>query len=135
MLLAVRQNAVSRRAVRALLILSIATVAVALPASALAGGFTARLSAPNHHPVANTKWHITVTATRSGHKLSGTVSYRYLSFGAVVGHGVGGSFAHGVYHDTIIWPGEAIGHPLTFQVVVRTRYGTDYLNWSVEVRR
>lgn len=110
-------------------------IALALPAAALAGGFAASLAAPNHHPVANTKWRITVRATRSGRGLSGTVAYRYLSYGTVVGHGVGGSFGRGVYHDAIIWPARAIGHPLTFQVVVRTRYGTDYLNWFVQVRR
>lgn len=135
MLSATSRSPVSRRVGRPMLVLLIATAALALPASALAGGFSAHLSAPNHYPVANTKWHLTVTATRGGRKLSGTVSYRYLSYGAVVGHGVGGSFAHGVYHDAIIWPNEAIGHPLTFQVVVRTRDGTDYLNWFVEVRK
>ena len=113
----------------------VAVVALALPAVALAGGFTAQLFAPSHHPVANTRWHITVTATRGGRKLSGTVNYQYLSNGVVVARRSGGPFKHGVYHDTLTWPGAAIGHPLTFRVVVATRYGTDYLNWFVEVRR
>jgi len=129
------RHPVRRLTVSPLLTLIVVGVALAVPAGAFAGGFTATLTAPNHHPVANTKWHITVTATRVRQKLSGTVSYRYLSNGTVVGHGTGGSFRHGVYRDAIIWPGEAIGHPLTFQVVVSTRYGTDYINWFVQVRR
>jgi hypothetical protein len=128
------RHPVHRLTLRPLLALIVVGVALALPVAALAAGFTAKLTAPNHHPVANTKWHITVTATRGRQKLSGTVSYRYLSNGTVVGRGIGGSFRHGVYRDAIIWPGEAIGHPLTFQVVVTTRYGTDYVNWFVQVR-
>jgi hypothetical protein len=110
-------------------------VALSLPATALAGGFTAHLAAVNHTPIANTKWRLTVTATRGSQKLSGKVSYRYLYYGVVVGHGVGGKFRNGVWHDAIIWPTRAVGHPLTFQAVVTTRYGTDYRNWWVIVRR
>jgi len=128
------RQAAGGRGIQSLVGVLVAVVALTIPTSALAGGFAAHLSAPNHHPVANTRWHITVTATRGHSQLSGTVSYRYLTNGAVVGHSVGGSFKHGVYRDAIIWPGEAEGHPLTFQVVVRTRYGTDYINWFVEVR-
>jgi hypothetical protein len=40
-----------------------------------------------------------------------------------------------VFHDTLVWPGEAVGHPLSLQVVVRTRYGTDYLPWWIQVQK
>jgi len=95
---------------------------------ALSPGPSTPATAPNHHPVANTKWHITVTAHPRRRRLSGTVSYRYLSNGTVVGRGTGGSFRHGCLPRRDHLAGEAIGHPLTFQVVVTTRYGTDYVN-------
>jgi hypothetical protein len=125
----------SSRPMRRALFALVLAAALALPASALAGGFTAHLKAPNHKPVANKKWPITVTATRGSAKLAGTVSYRFLSFGTIVHTAKGGSFKHGVFHDTLVWPGEAVGHPLSLQVVVRTRYGTDYLPWWIQVQK
>jgi hypothetical protein len=113
--------------------LAAVAVALALPASALAGGFTARLYAPNHQPnVGN--WRITVTATRGAQKLSGRVYYRFLYNGAVVRTVPGGRFSHGVWHDTLVWPKNAVGHTITLQTVVVTGYGTDYLNWWIKVR-
>ncbi|HET9123533.1 MAG TPA: hypothetical protein VFN65_01460 [Solirubrobacteraceae bacterium] len=109
--------------------------AVAAPPATAAARFTARLHATTHRPRANTKWRITITATRGRQKLSGTVRYRYLYNGVQVGSSRGGSFRHGVYHDTIIWPSRSIGHPLTFEAVVRTRYGTVDLRWWIRVRR
>jgi len=120
---------------RRALFMVVVVAALALPATALAGGFTAHLTAPNHEPIANKKWPITVTATRGSTKLSGTVRYRFLSDGTVVSSKPGGSFRHGVYRDTLVWPAEAIGHPLSLQVVVTTRYGTDYLPWWIQVKR
>lgn len=67
---------------RAILIL-VAAVALALPAGAWAGGFSAHLYAPNHQPKVG-NWRIKVTARRGGQKLSGTVSYRFLYAGQVV---------------------------------------------------
>jgi hypothetical protein len=119
---------------RPLLPVVVAVAALAVPASALAGGFTARLYAPNHQPKVGS-WRITVTATRGRQKLSGTVKYRFLSNGAVVGRRPGHSFTGGVFHDTLQWPSEAVGHTITLQVVVTTRYGTDYLNWWIKVRQ
>ena len=110
-----------------------AIVAFALPASAVAGGFTARLYAPSHQPRVG-KWSIKVTATRGRQKLSGSVSYRYLFQGVVVSTQPGGHFTRGVYRDTLTWPRRAVGHAITMQVVVQTRYGTDYLNWWIKVR-
>ncbi|HEX4010697.1 MAG TPA: hypothetical protein VHX62_11835 [Solirubrobacteraceae bacterium] len=124
----------SSRPIRRALFALVVAAALALPASALAAGFTAQLSAPNHRPIANKKWPITVKATRGTTQLAGTVSYRFLSYGTIVHTAKGGSFKHGVFHDTLVWPGEAVGHPLSLQVVVKTRYGTDYLSWWIQVR-
>src|SRR5579871_6783620 len=112
----------------AALVLIALTPALALPASAAASGFTARLYAPNHTPKVG-GWRITVTANHGSRKLSGTVSYWFLYQGIVVSKQPGGKFTRGVFHNTLIWPKRAVGHTITLKVVVNTRYGTDYLDW------
>ena len=109
-------------------------LALVIPASASAAAFTARLKAPNHTPTMNKKWWITVTATRGRAKLSGKVSYRFVTSAGTFsrpGHG----FKHGVYRDWLLFPAAAVGHKLTLRVVVSTRYGTVDLNWAVTPRR
>jgi hypothetical protein len=122
------------RRIRGLLLGSVAILALALPSSALAGGFTAHLYAPGHQPKVG-NWRIKVTAARDSRQLSGSVYYRFLYLGQVVGHQPGHSFTHGVFYDTLKWPAKAVGHTITLQVVVSTRYGTDYLDWWIKVRR
>jgi hypothetical protein len=115
--------------------LIVSTLALALPAGAAAGGFTARLlDTPTHQPRVG-RWSITVTAMRGRQKLSGTVSYQFLYQGQVVSRQPGHGFRRGVYRDTLLWPKRAVGHTITLRIVVRTRYGTDYLNWWIKVRR
>lgn len=110
-------------------------IGLALPATAAAGGFTARLHANGHEPHVG-MWPVTVTATRGRQKLSGSVYYRFLWHGQLVNrYQSGGHFRNGVYHDKLKWPAKAIGHTITLQVVVQTRYGTDYLNWWIRVRK
>ncbi len=109
-------------------------LALMIPASASAAAFTAHLSAPNHTPIMNKKWPITVTATRGSTKLSGTVSYQFVSYGTVEANKPGGSFTKGVFHDTLVFPAEAVGHPLTLRVVVKTKYGTVDINWAVTTK-
>jgi hypothetical protein len=113
---------------------AVAVAALALPASALAGGFTAHLYAPGHQPTVGS-WRIKVTAARGSQQLSGSVNYRFFYQGQVVSHQPGHRFTRGVYYDTLKWPAGAVGHTITLQVVVSTRYGTDYLNWWIKVRR
>jgi hypothetical protein len=122
------------RRLRVILPGAVAIIALALPGSALAGGFTAHLYAPSHQPKVGS-WRIKVTATRGRQQLSGKVSYRFLLNGQPVAHRAGHNFTRGVYYDTLKWPGDAVGHTITLQVVVSTRYGTDYLNWWIKVRR
>jgi hypothetical protein len=111
------------------------TLMLAVPGSAAAAAFTARLKAPNHQPIANKKWRITVTATRGRAKLSGSVSYEFLFDGVVEAHRPGHKFKHGVYHDALLFPDEAIGHTLSLHVIVKTRYGTVSLPWWIKTRR
>ena len=108
---------------------------LALPASALAGGFTARLYLSTHQPKVG-KQPIKVTAYRGRTKLSGSVSYLFYlgRTNTRVGRAPGKSFRNGVYRDYLHWPADAVGHTLTMRVVVKTRYGTDYLNWWIKVR-
>jgi archaellum component FlaF (FlaF/FlaG flagellin family) len=96
--------------------------------------FTAHLSAPNHTPTANKNWYVTVTATRNGVKLAGSVKYQFLFGGMVVSTQKGGTFKHGVYHDHLLFPTKSVGFPLTLRVVVSTKYGTDDISWSVKVK-
>ena len=126
-------RSIRKAGLRAALLPGVAIVAMAVPSSALAGGFTAHIYVPSHEPrVGNES--IKVTARRGGQKLSGTVSYRFLFNGQVVSTQKGGSFKHGVYNDTLKWPARAVSHSITLQVVVKTHYGTDYLNWWIRVR-
>jgi opacity protein-like surface antigen len=126
----------SRSSLR-VLALVLTALALALPASAVAAAapFTARLQAPNHSPTAGKKWYITVTVTHGKTKLSGSVSYQFLYNGSDVGNQKGHSFKGGVYHDWLLFPALAVGHPLTLRVVVKTSYGTVYLPWAVQVKQ
>jgi hypothetical protein len=105
-----------------------------VPASALASAFTAHLQAPNHAPAANRSWPITVTATRGGAKLSGSVKYEFVYDGSVVSRQPGHSFSGGVYHDTLKFPDEAVGYALTLRVIVTTKYGAVDLDWAVKTK-
>ncbi len=109
-------------------------LALAIPASASAAAFRAHLRAPNHTPTMNKKWWITVTATRGRAKLSGKVSYRFVTSAGTFSR-PGHRFKHGVYRDWLRFPAAAVGHKLILRVVVSTRYGTVGLNWSVTPRK
>jgi hypothetical protein len=125
----------ARPALRPVVVVVALVAALALPAAAIAGGFTARLIANGHEPRVGW-WPVTITATRGRQKLSGDVYYRFLYNGTVVkSYESGGTFHNGVYHDKLHWPATAVGHTITLQVVVQTRYGTDYLDWWIRVRR
>lgn len=126
----------SRSRLAVILAAAAATAALALPASALAARpFSAKLIIGTHQPKVGYQ-PLTVEAWKGTQKLSGTVRYQFLVQGlGVVGREPGGSFRHGVYHDKLKWPGRAVGHTVTVQVIVTTRYGTDYLYWWIKVRR
>jgi hypothetical protein len=124
----------ARSAIRPAVVLVALVAAFAVPATAVAGGFTARLIAHGHQPRVGL-WPLTVTATRGKQKLSGTVRYQYLVGRRVVTRRPGGTFRNGVWHDELNWPTQVAGHRFTLQVVVHTKYGTDYLNWWIRVRK
>jgi hypothetical protein len=134
---------------RTLVILAATAAALLLAASsASAAAFKATLDAPNHSPKGGGKnWDITVTAkSRSGRPLKATARYEFYFDGQRVstqypnpGHPKGGRKPYhfkGHYKDTILWPPTAVGHPLTFRVVVGVRgKGSVKLDWKVRVHR
>ncbi len=134
---------------RTLLALAATAVALLVPATAAsAASFKATLKAPNHSPKGGGKhWKIKVTAkSNSGKPLKATAVYEFYFNGTKVstqypnpGHSKGGSHPYhfkGRYKDTILWPPEAVGHPLTFRVVVSVRgKGHRNLDWKVRVHR
>ena len=116
----------------------VAAAALALPASAPAGVMTetagsvkAVLHAPNHSPTVNQKWWITIDVTRGKTELGGRVRYQFVLGGAVVGKQPGHSFAGGHYRDWLKFPAQSVGIKLTLQTIVKTKYGTVTLPWTV----
>jgi hypothetical protein len=112
----------------------VAAVALTAPTTAAAAAFTARLQAPNHTPTANQAWPITVTVSRGGADLTGSLRYEFLSHGAIVGTEPWRPLTGGVYRASLRFPTIAVGHPLTFQIEVVTEYGIEYVDWAVTAR-
>jgi hypothetical protein len=118
------------------------------------GNFQARLFAPGHRPSHWRRiydrdqrkrtwaalWPIRVTASHAGRPIGGGhVSYQFLFNGRIVACRTvlapyKPRFSHGVFRDRIEWPERAIGIPLTFRVVVTTRFGVRNLNYAVTVQ-
>jgi hypothetical protein len=120
-------------ALRRLAVGLVAVAALAVPAGASAASFTAKLSEPSHTPsVGGQK--ISVTVTKGKTKLSGSVNYKFLFDGQTVSTQKGHSFKNGLFTDTLLWPKEAIGHKITLDVVVTTKYGTENLDWWIQVK-
>jgi hypothetical protein len=110
-------------------------VALALPASALAGTFTLTKHIPNHTPTVNKPWPITILVTKGKAKLSGSVRYEFLFDGSVVSHQPGHKFRNGVYRDTMLFPSKSVGEPLTLRILVTTKYGTEHIDWKVTAQK
>ena len=94
------------------------------------------MKAPTHHPKANKKWPVTVTAkTRSGKALKATLRYIFLYRGQIVSRQSNYHF-RGTYTDkSFVWPSNAIGIPLTLRCQIKTSLGTKSIDYSVRVRR
>jgi hypothetical protein len=121
-------------------ILAIVLPAVLLLAAATAAPASARivahLHAAGHHPKVNRGWPVTVTVrTPSGRRVSGRMDYAFLFRGEVVAHQPGVRFRRGRAHDKLLFPGRAIGYPITVEFVIRTHHGTAHLRYRVRVRR
>ncbi len=102
------------------------------------GPVRATLRGENHSPVVNRNWSYTVTASdASGHPLDGTVLSEFVFAGHVVGRETPPThpLRNGRFTDILQFPARALGIPLTFQTVVRTRLGRVTLGWPVRVTR
>lgn len=98
----------------------------------------ASLHSENHAPKVNKLWHYSVLATNASRQpLSGTVESEFVFSGQVVGRESPPThrLTKGRLDDSLTFPAQAAGIPLTFQVVVHTRLGSVTLDWPVKVRR
>ncbi len=94
------------------------------------------LHAPRVEPKAGGFWPIVVTArTSDGAPVDGTVSYAFLFGGSVVARRPGGQMRSGIFHDRLEFPAQAVGYPLTVQVIVQATGATGTTERSVTVRR
>jgi hypothetical protein len=107
-------------------------------ASVHTGPVRGTLTGQNHAPKANQNWSYSVTvADASGHPLNGTVDIEFAFGGQVVGHDTPPTHpvVDGRWHDTLTFPAQAVGEPLSVQAVVHTRLGSITLDWPIEVTR
>lgn len=125
------ESSIRLRKVMARTGLTVALAALAFPATALAASFTVKAHFPNHTPIANVKWWITLDVTKGKTKLSGSVKYQFLFDGSVVSTQPGKKFKHGYYRDGLTFTSPAVGQPLTLVVEVTTKYGTKDVKWAV----
>jgi hypothetical protein len=109
---------------------------LALPATALAASFKITPHIANHTPTVNKKWPVKLTINKGKTKLSGTVKYEFLFDGSVVSHQPGNKFTHGSYTDTMIFPAQSLGEPLTLRILVTVpKYGTEHLDWKITTQK
>jgi hypothetical protein len=99
----------------------------------------ATLQGANHAPVAGKNWTYTVHVTdAAGKPLTGTVETDFV----VAGLGVVGKetpavhkLGNGVLTDTVQFPADAVGHPITLVTVVHTSAGSVAVGWPVNVSK
>ncbi|MGA2470105.1 MAG: hypothetical protein ABSG64_05390 [Solirubrobacteraceae bacterium] len=102
---------------------------------AASGPLSASLTASTHNPKLNVKMPISVTATLHGKPAHASAKYEFLFSGAVVStqyvsHNKHFTFT-GHYADTLIFPSQALGEPLTLRVVINSDGHTVNLNWAI----
>ncbi len=106
--------------------------ATASAAAHAAAAFTITRHIANHTPIVNKPWPITLDVTKGKLKLAGSVSYEFMVGGLPVAKvQKGHSFTNGVYHDTLKFPPDSKGAPLTLRILVKTRFGTQHTDWKV----
>ena len=114
------------------------TATTTTPSSSVSTGpVHGRLTAENHAPVVNKDWRYSLTVTdAAGHPLSGTVDIEFVFNGVVVGRDTPPAHpvTNGRWHDTVRFPADAVGEPLTFRAVVHTHLGSMTLDWPITVR-
>ncbi|MCL2769345.1 MAG: hypothetical protein FWD42_04460 [Solirubrobacterales bacterium] len=102
--------------------------------SASSGGVSATLHVPGPNPRVNRSWPISFLVSSHGRPASASVRYEFLFAGTVVAHRSFYRFT-GHFHDIVVWPGSALGYPLTFRAVVTSGSVTLNLDYPVKVVR
>ena len=102
--------------------------------TATAGGVSATMHASSHSPKVNVPWPVSFVVTRAGAPVRAKVEYEYLFGGNVVAKRSNYSF-DGRFDDQFIWPGSAVGYPLTFRAVISAGAQTLFLDYPVQVVR
>ncbi len=127
----------NRRIIGSTLAVTALALGVATPAPASAAtAFKVTVRAPGHHPKANRRWPVTVTArTPGGRALKGTLRYVFLYKGRVVSRQSSYHFTGSYTDRTFVWPSRAIGIPLTLRCQITTTLGTVSVDYAVRVRR
>lgn len=124
-----------RRPLRALTLSFV--LAVMLPAAAQAASFKITPHIANHTPIVNKKWPVELTVTAGKKRLSGSVKYEFLFDGSVVSHQPGHKFRRGIYRDTMVFPSQSLGEPLTLRILVTVPayHRTEHIDWKVQSKR
>jgi hypothetical protein len=113
----------ARRAALAIAGLAVA-FALIVPSVASAAAFSLNVKFPKSNPVMKKNWPISWTATKGSQKLSGYDQYQFYFGNTLESTQKGVKFSGGAGHDTLVFPAEAVGHPLKLRVMVITKYGT-----------
>ncbi len=116
-----------------------ANPATASRTTVASGPVRATLHGADHTPVAGKNWTYTVRVSDAdGKPLPGTVETDFV----VAGLGVVGKETPAVHNlksgeltDTLQFPPDAVGHPITLATVVRTSAGAVALGWPVNVSK
>ncbi len=100
-----------------------------------------KITAPTHHPKANAKWPVTVTATNgTGQNLHATLTMRILFNGNPVGKVDNGRVYRffGTWREKpgqeITWPKASRGQPLEFEAIVEAQHKTVKKTYAVTPR-
>ncbi len=104
--------------------------------SVQSGPVYGELVAVNHSPTVNKPWAYSVKVTNAaGRPLSGTVAIEFTFGGEVVGHDTPPvhPVRNGLWHDTLEFPAQSEGEPLSVQAVVHTSAGSVTLDWPITV--
>lgn len=101
---------------------------------AASGGVTATMHAGSHSPHVNVPWPVSFVVADGGARAQAKVVYEYMFGGSVVAKRSNYTFT-GHFDDHFIWPGSAVGYPLTFRAVITAGGRTLFLDYPVKVVR
>ena len=99
------------------------------------GPLVATMVPSTHHPKINAKWPLEVSATLNGKAAHASAEYQFLLGFTVVSTQYPRSNKHfrfvGHFSDTLVFPPDAAGEPLTLQVVIEDAGHTAKLDWAI----